>query len=286
MKLFLFYSVLVLALSSCVKNNADPSWLEVNEWTLESNPNSANDPGALTHNFTDVLLYVDDKRIGFFEVPFKIPLLLEGVKKIRVYPTIKNNGISATKKEYPFVNYYEINAELIKNQTLTVNPVTKYISNTKFWIEDFEDAAVKIEHDPSSNAQINQENDPAILRWGNFYGHVHLTELDSMWVAITNGNIPLPKQQEVYLEIDYHTTNTILTGLVAISSTQYTDNLNILLTSQAVGAAGWKKIYIDLRELVSFSTFASYYEISLKAALNEGLSSSDIYMDNIKLVYF
>ena len=40
---------------------------------------------------------------GIFEVPFKIPILKSGSVSIKVYPVVKNNGISATKKIYPFL---------------------------------------------------------------------------------------------------------------------------------------------------------------------------------------
>ena len=88
--------------SSCLKNNPDPSWLEVNAWTLEANSSASMYQGELTHNFTDAWVYIDDKIIGVFEVPFKIPLLLKGNVNIKIYPAIKNNGISATKKLFTF----------------------------------------------------------------------------------------------------------------------------------------------------------------------------------------
>ena len=136
MKTLLFFTIFILTLSSCVKNNPDPSWLEVNEWTLLQNTNSQYPTGELTHNFTDAWVLVDDKIIGVFEVPFKIPILRSGKVNIKIIPAIRNNGIAATKKIYPFVERYEINTELVQNQTLVLNPTTQYVNVTKFWLED------------------------------------------------------------------------------------------------------------------------------------------------------
>jgi len=47
-----------------------------------------------------------------------------------------------------------------------------------------------------------------------------------------------------------------------------------------------KKIYIELREVVSGSTNAEYFEISFDALLEEGISDAEINLDNIKVVYF
>ena len=147
--LFLFVSLLF---AGCVKNNPDPSWLEVNEWTLENNISITE--GELVHDFSDAWVYVDDKLIGVFEVPFKIPLLLSGNSKITLYPTVRNNGISATKKIYPFVEPYIIEANLVQNQTLTINPTTKYYSQTTFRIWDLKMVEISVLNRPRKRQQL------------------------------------------------------------------------------------------------------------------------------------
>ena len=93
-----FFLLLLLGFTACVKNNPDPSWLEVTAWTLQSNIDLSGDEGELSHNITEAWVLVDDKTIGVFQVPFKIPILKDGMCNIKIYPAIKNNGISATKK--------------------------------------------------------------------------------------------------------------------------------------------------------------------------------------------
>lgn len=287
MRSILSFILVGFLFSSCLKNNPDPSWLEVNTWTLEANTSAAMNPGELTHNFTDAWVYVNDKIVGVFEVPFKIPLLLEGNVNIKIYPAIKNNGISATKKLFPFTEVYEVNAELVQNQTLTLNPKTRYYSWTKFWIEDFEDASMQIENDPNSLTQITSANDASILKYGNYYGHVTLTPTDSVWIAYTTEHLVLPKGgKEVYLEIDYYNTNSVTTGVLAISPTEVKPNQNIKLNKQDSSTIKWKKIYIDIKEIVSYYTDAAYYQMSFQAYIEAGLGTGEICIDNIKVVYF
>jgi len=286
MRYLLFCAISLFILSSCVKNNPDSAWLEVNQWTLETNPNSQYPTGELTHNFTDAWVFINGKVIGVFEVPFKIPVLMTGNVNIKIYPTVRNNGISATKKIFPFVEVYEINADLVANQTLTLNPTTRYFDAAQFWVEDFEDAAIKIENDPNSLSSLIAGNDPVILKWGNFYGQVNLNAIDSTWVGYTAGEMYLPTFADVYLEIDYYNTNSVTTGLLAISSSSIKNNDNIQLNSQDPAGVKWKKIYIDLKELVSSSSTAAYFKQSFKAGLDSGDSDGVIIMDNIKVVYF
>ncbi len=292
MKQFFLFVIAGLMLNSCIKNNPDPSWIEITPWTLVANSNSQYPTGELTHSFSDAWVYVNDELIGVFQVSdtVRIPVLKSGAVNIKVYPAIRNNGVSATKKIYPFVERYEINTTLVQNQTLQINPITRYSSMVRFAIEDFEDPAIKLLNDPNSATQMSQGNDPTILQWGNFYGFVNLNQTDTTWIAYTNfesvNEANLPRGQEVYLEIDYYNTNNVITGLLWVSSTSIKNNTNYRLNDQDPSTVKWKKIYIDLKELISNSPAGTYFEQSFQALLDEGDTEGIIIIDNIKVVHF
>ncbi|WP_341902100.1 hypothetical protein [Fluviicola taffensis] len=290
MKYLYIFVLLSFGLSSCVKNNPLPVYLEINNWTLNSNPNSGvlpnTDPKILTQNFSDVWVYIDGKIIGVFELPCKIPVLVSGSCKVTLYPAIKNNGISATKKIYPFVEPFETTLELTSGETYTFNPITRYYSNAQFWIEDFDESSVKIETDVSvSNATLAVESNSSIGPWDN-YGHIALTSSDSLWVGLTNTALVLPKSgAEVYMEVNYRNTNSVLTGLISYASGLSTDHPNVSMNAQTSDVK-WKKIYIDLKDIVSNTASANNYKAYLRTLLDSGLSSGDVYIDNIKIVHF
>ncbi len=292
MKQFFLFVIAGLMMNSCIKNNPDPSWIEITPWTLVANSNSQYPTGELTHSFSDAWVYVNDELIGVFQVSdtVRIPVLKSGAVNIKVYPAIRNNGVSATKKIYPFVERYEINTTLVQNQTLQINPITRYSSMVRFAIEDFEDPAIKLLNDPNSATQMSQGNDPTILQWGNFYGFVNLNQTDTTWIAYTNfesvNEANLPRGQEVYLEIDYYNTNNVITGLLWVSSTSIKNNTNYRLNDQDPSTVKWKKIYIDLKELISNSPAGTYFEQSFQALLDEGDTEGIIIIDNIKVVHF
>lgn len=279
-----------LILFGCTKNNPDPSWLEVTEWVLNSNTSLSGSEGELTHNFSDAWVYIDDEVIGVFEVPFKIPILKSGTCTIKLYPTVRNNGIAATKKIYPFMEVYQITTELIQNQKITLNPVTKYNSMSQFSIEDFEDPlnlnivvdqnTSAIKSTPTTNTDLQSFN-------GNFYGLIQLNSTDSTWIASTQNQLSIAKGREAYLEIDYYNTNTLTTGLIYVKPDNTTqNNANIRLQAQDQSSIRWKKIYIDLKELIGNSPNGSNFLQSFIAYLDEGKNQSEIRLDNIKVVYF
>jgi hypothetical protein len=265
----------------------------VNEWTLVENQNASMPQGELTHNISQAWVYVNNKIVGVFEVPFKIPILELGSAEIKIYPAIKNNGIGATKKIYPFMEPFILNTSLESDETVVIDPVTKYYANTEFYIEDFEDAAIKFIPNVNSAAEITVGNDPAILKDfnGNFYGLVVLNNTtDTTWSQATNfesiQGADLPRKQEVYLEIDYYNTNSVVTGLLAISPSGTQPNQNIQLNAQDAATVKWKKIYIDLMELVSNSDPQAYFEHTFQAQIPENTSETFIILDNIKVVHF
>ena len=290
MKYLYFFVALSFGLSGCVKNNPLPVWLEINKWTLNSNGAiGVNDPKELTHNFSDVWVYVDGKVIGVFEVPCKIPVLISGNCKVSLYPAIKNNGLAAVKKIYPFAEPFETTLQLTEGETYVFNPITRYNTNTKFSIEDFEGSSVTIEKETvysSPGLELQIQNNPSIGSWGN-YGHLSLNTIDSLWIGLLP-ELTLPKSgAEVYLEFDYKNTSSILTGMIERQIGGSTvDHGGYTAIRQKPEELQWKKIYIDLKDVVSNTPNGITYRQYLKMSLDSGLSSSDVYIDNIKVIHF
>lgn len=291
MKKFALLALVAIVLGGCVKNNPDPSWLEVNEWTLESNSLNVSNEGILTHNFTDAWVYIDNKLIGVFEVPFKIPVLVSGNSDITLYPTIRNNGISATKKIYPFAKPFTINADLVQNETLTIDPVTSYKDNTTITLWNFDDPNnFGIDEAPGSPASMIVDFDPNVLGPdnGSGYGHVEFNATANQWQATNSVLLEnIPKQQaEVYLEIDYHNTVSLITGVVAVEPGSSTGNVNVQINAQEPAEVEWRKIYLDLKTIISGYPNSTGYYMSFDALLPDSLSTGYINIDNMKLVHF
>lgn len=290
MKKIAILALIAFTFLGCVQNNPAPAWIEVNEWTLETNAFNVNNEGELTHNFSEAWVFVDNKLIGVFEVPFKIPVLLSGDSEIKLYPTIKDNGISAVKRIYPFVEPYIINATLVENETLTIDPTTHYKDDVQITLWDFEDPNVTMEETTQSSVVAFVDNDPSILgpKNGNGYLSANFTDNNWQWQANNPGGaLDLPKQgAEVYLEIDYHNTLSLITGVVAVEPGSATNNVNIQINGQDPNEVVWKKIYIDLSTIVSGYPGATGYYTSYDALLPDSLSNAQINLDNIKLIHF
>mgnify|MGYP000562794662 FL=1 len=278
-----------LILGACVKNNPDPAWLEVTEWMLEANPTLNGEDGQLTHNLTDAWVYVDEQLIGVFEVPFKIPILKEGSASIRLYPTIRVNGIAATKMRNEHMVPFEVTGVFVKNQTLTLAPITHYKNNVNIWTEDFEDINIKLTDDPNtSSASLTLANDS--LKWfnGNYYGKVLLSAQDSMWVAYTNQDqqLTIPKNKQAMLEIDYCNSVPFTNYLLFVNSNGTNENAMVTMNKSPLTSLRWKKVYILLSEVITAGPNNTNYVQAFRAFYDSTIASNLILIDNIKVVYF
>lgn len=293
MKIFLIFLGILAILTSCVKNNPDAVWLKVNKWDLVT---GGPGEGVLSENISDAWVYVDDKLIGVFEVPFKIPLLVSGDnRKITLYPTVRNNGISATKRIYPFLVPYEISTSLTQNDTITLDPVTSYYVETQFHIIDFEDLTnIGIVQSVNSAASIVPSSDPAVHSLSineSTFGRVTLGSSFPNWIARTDFSpvTPFPQQgAEIYLELDYHTTLDVLTGVASEKNGEVVENPNVQFNRQDPDSVTvtWKKIYIDMQTIVSGSPAGSDFQVTFESILPEGINDGEINIDNIKVVHF
>lgn len=294
MKTIFFVCALFFLFSGCVKNNPNPSWLNVSAWDLVENTDSQFDAGVLSHNISNAWVYMDGNLVGVFEAPFNIPVIAEGSHVFTFYPAIQINGISATKGIYTFMKSYEVTLDLEIDGTSDVNLVTEYKDNVKFWFEDFEDASFAIVDGPTSLASIVRSSEASIIDQDlneGFFGKIELDETNYTYTGSTTANagslvMNLPKGKDCYLEIDYHNTANLTIGVLNITNDgAVIQNPMVTLNKQSSADVEWKKIYIDLREVVSGSTNTQYFEFSLNSLLTES-STATIYIDNIKAVYF
>lgn len=286
MKYLLICTVLYFLLFSCAKEQPQAAWLKIDQWNLVENPDAQFPQGELSHNITQVFVNMNGKSLGVYELPAKIPIIADGAQEFVLIPGIINNGISKTKKRFPFMEQYKGIITLKKNDTVSFTPTTRYYSSVKFLIEDFESPSMKLNVSSESTAKLGRNDDPNILKWGNKYGEILLNDEDSLISFTTNFETVLPKLgAEVYLEFDYMNTNSALTSTISFGNGNYYDDPYLQINPQKEGKAVWKHAYVDLKENISFRQAAPYNEVKFTMLLDQKGTAKYFYIDNIKLVY-
>lgn len=285
-KKLLFVSIFSSLLIGCKQEDLTPSWLAIDEFTLSTNIEIQ---GANSHSIDDAWIFMDGQSLGVFELPCKIPVLDEGEHNFIIFPGIRNNGISKTRIRYPFYNTYDFTGTLVLNDTLHISPSTTYKSVTSFsFNEDFEDPGIGFVKGPTSDTTMVFIDDMEIVKYGENCGAIFLNNPDSVYTGSTTSFMNLPQGEEVYMELDYKNNSSLAMGVIARfpdgSVQEHTPYL--VMNAQADGEEVWKKIYLDLREDVSFDFGASSFEVYFLAVKDEDIDNARIYIDNVKLVHF
>lgn len=288
MNKLLFFLSFALLFGSCQKDDLTPSWLIIDEIELQTDEATE---GPNSNGITDAWIYMDNEALGVFSLPARIPILAEGEHDFTIYAGIKVNGISATRARYPFYDRFDQKIVLTKNEEMVINPVVRYKENVQFQLlEDFEDIGIDFQPDLNSDTNITTitaTEYPDIVKYGNSCGMITLTSTDSVYKGETNTNLILPRNQDLFVEIDYMNTNTIAMGIIAENSQQRNEhNPLVIMNSQQAETMVWKKIYIDIQEDVSYEINATSYEIFLLSILDAANSSATIYLDNIKVIRY
>jgi hypothetical protein len=275
-------------LYSC-KEDITPSWLEIPAMNL-----TTDEPveGSNSHSIDDAWVFMDGKAIGVFELPAKIPILDEGEHTFIIYAGIRENGINYYRVKYPFYERYETTLTLVKGETISVTPQITYKNNLRFeMIEDFEAPGMYLEDAFNSQATLvflTASEAPDTVKYGFRCGAIHLTETDSMYKGVTSQFLDLPKNEDVYLEIDYMNNNSMVMSSIAQNSVDFVEEppyaqFNPMKANENLK---WKKMYIPLIENISFHTTATSYEVYFLALLDPEKTTGFIYIDNIKIICY
>lgn len=285
--------LLLFTLSSCDDFEGDqniPAYLKIDSIALKIESPSQ---GSASSKITDAWIYVDEQLIGAFELPATVPLLYTGKHRLTIIPGIRMDGMVQLRAYYPLYN--QINREIIlAPDSVTVikgdvfngkNTIyTTYKDLVQFaWSENFEDVNLALDTTKKSNVdfQLTAENDPSTFE-GLHSGKITLTLSDSIFEAMTSEAISLPRNgSPVFLEMNYRCSNTFTFGIIALGIDQYIQSPILDINP----SPNWNKIYINLTPNVSSSDDVLKFKLFWGAMLDSGKEQTEIYFDNMKLVY-
>lgn len=279
--LFLFAQVLLLTRCDVINPDEEiPAYIHVDSFELQTQYSTE---GSASHDITDAWILGGPEIIGVFELPVTAPILLSGPTELVIRPGIKINGIANTRTFYPFYTPYIINQNLIPGQIDTIKPVVEYLESTTFeLLEDFE--GLNSAFDTSSLSKTGYEftTDPEEVFEGNQSLKFTLTSDKNAFEIVSKNSYNLPRNQPVFAELNYKNSNVIFIGLIATGNNTFQKQavIGINPTNQ------WKKIYINLSELVtSLLPEGLDFRVFIAGELEADKDSAVILLDNFKLLH-
>lgn len=242
--------------------------------------------GSNAANISDAWIYVDDKLVGAFKLPCKVPVLHSGTHKVSIGAGIKLNGSSTLRTPYLFYRFHEqenVNLEL--GQTTIISPTFSYFDSLTFAFKaNFDDlSGNKLTSTSSSDTTLSLCNDPTRVFEGAGSCLVELFK-DSGFVDFQMIDpISLPKGgANVFMEINYKTNQDLLIGLRSYYSGASTQEEQVITLRPT---ESWNKVYINLTRQVSSQINANNFRIYFQSKKLSGSEPLEVLIDNFKIIY-
>lgn len=269
----------LIFLSACKKENLVPSYIHIDHISL--NTQYIID-GSNSSKITDAWVYIDGNLQGVYELPATFPVLASGNHDIMIRPGIKLNGISMSRGYYPFYEPYQATINLEEKLTDTINPTVQYYAGKVQWNEDFEQGGISIQKFSDSDTTFVKTSQAGQVFEGSFsgVGIVNSTYPDLMAVSTETFTMPV-NSSPVFLEMNYKCNNTFAVGLCAMITGQTTPYEVLILNP----TDEWNKIYVNLTYAVTQVTATNQFKVFFHIYLDDGNSSGEVLIDNVKFVF-
>ncbi|MBL7943885.1 MAG: hypothetical protein JNM00_14020 [Flavobacteriales bacterium] len=268
---------------SCDSNQPTPAFIHIEEFDFAALPGE----GTSSENITELWVYQDGvTMLGAYDLPADIPVLSEGNTGLRIYPGIKNNGISTTRIIYPFYTYYETNLNLESGAEYQVTPSFKYREDLAISEYDFE-SGIPMEPYGTNSGQFELVSDDRVFE-GDKSGFATLEPDQAQLLYRTENSFEWTAGETVFLEMNYSCNNTFAVGLYAINSANETRNFALILnpTREGTGDPVWKKVYVDLGFVIKENSNADHFELYIESVHDVSGNTVELYFDNLKLVQY
>lgn len=285
----LYILILLLFISSCSffdKQEDTPSYIHIKKFEL----NTSSAQGTNSNNINDVWVFINGNAMGVFELPCTIPYLGEGNTRITLYAGIKDDGIAAIRKIYPFYTNYVVDKVLTRGKVDTISPTTTYFDPPLCNIdkEEFEDAGIKFVADASSTINVIKTNAVGEVFEDQYSGIISMNASDLFMKSFYTTNFAFPGNGgQAYLEINYKNNVEFIIGMEITEPMNIvqTDNTGINPSYDDNENLVWKKIYVNLTDLINLHPNATNYRIYIKAVNPEASNGLFVLIDNFKVLY-
>jgi hypothetical protein len=264
--IFLIY----LNIDSCSKASSEyPAYLKCDSAILK--PNIYGEPNS---NIFGLQVSIGTDNRGTWQMPFRMPILKEGVHSVFISPIIKFNDLTTLFGTYPFYKSKLVDLNLIKNKTIDTIFTFEYIDSLRIIMNE--------PMDLKTNFNTSELNSFARNGANSMMLKADPTTIDSSATAFYYKPINFKPTETHYMELDYFMASGVLGVGIA-----YTDNLGqtkiAILGNRLVPHNQWRHVYIDLNPVLAKNTTTQFAPVFILIPEN-GASNAKAFIDNIKIL--
>ena len=256
-----------------------PTYIRIDSVTVKTD--NYTKTGSTSSKITSAWVYANNSLVGVFDVPARVPILIDGNSIVTIAPGISINGLKDFQAVYPFYSFDTFSVAPSPGNIIPRASKVQYTDIAQFkWMEDFETGSKFQE----INAYIDE--DTSLVRVtesskvfeGKASGYIYLNSAHTKSEIINIDDINITKG-EAYLEINYKCSIPFEVGL------QTTKSASIVYEYIAGAKATdtWKKLYIGLSDFTSRNQ-GPIYHVMIKTVLPDGTTEGFVSVDNLKVI--
>jgi len=244
---------------------------------------STNKVGQSYPEVTSVFAYFNGASIGVFELPAKIPVVMDKPGELFFVPGIALNGVTSYQKGYSLYYSTKVSQGPQPGKVVQLNPTTGYRStlqsNSLLFFEGFDNSSQFI--NLNSDTSIVPTNEPEFVFSGARSGLISVDEAHPFSESVSTSYFA-PQLKETFLELNYKNTAEFQVGVSFLLGNQNVVSYYLVgFKSSEI----WRKAYIPLNEVMNLYPGAERIYIILKSTLPEGEQSGNVALDNIRVIH-
>jgi hypothetical protein len=282
LRIYLFALIISSTFFGCSLQDNDsfnPAYLIIDSVDLVT----TSDQGYASHQITDIWISIDERNLGVYTLPARIPIIVSGEEmNIRINAGVKPNGTKNQSLPYPFYDPIELEMNLSEGEEFKYEPTFNYRSDARFDIvEDFENSTLFIK-DLDGNIETFVTRSDQEKNGGNFSGLIELAN-DKRIAEFTTNTEFLSSNNSggaTFLEFDYLSDVNLVSGYIVETDHETINGYVAVFFPNNE----WTRVYIDLTDFVA-TPQVNKYQITFLME-HEGTGTSQIFLDNVKLVHF
>ncbi len=238
--------------------------------------------GSASHEIQDIWVFADQQLIGVNEMPATFPVLEDGPRELVLRPGVLLNGQFDNHIVYPFYSEVRTTHPFVPGQIDTLRPTFAYNASARFaFVEGFDGVGTilsdELDSNPATNVAISTESPME-----GSLGKITVTTANQLCRVGTSQRFALPTDNRpVFLEMNYRCDIPFTVGITAHAGALFESQSKITLNVRP----DWNKIYIEFTPEVSLYN-APEYSIFLQALLPAGETEGNVWIDNVKLIYY
>lgn len=241
-------------------------------------------------NINHVYVFLENKYLGGFPLPCKVPLAASGKQRIAIQAGIYSDGIQNNRVNYPFFRQYLDTLDLQTGRTYRVKPRFTYNAITRqpsLVFENFEQETVRLDSLVSNKGlqKIAYGSDAAAPSGGLFYGKItgEIGKSDLLQVVNKEYFKQDDKTSASYLEFQYKANTNFAVGVLVYDSQNNPFIFRSVYELVLFPKDNWTKVYCDLTDEINSQPVGKSFKIFFRT-LTDGSSEQYFALDNVRLI--